>query len=76
MQPMSSRSARVIVANATKTVGLPHTNPHMLLHSCGFYLHNKGYNSRLIQDCLGYVNPASTMTYTRTSAKQSQGLFE
>ena len=74
-QPLCDRSTRVIVGNAAKVAGLPHTSPHMLRHSCGFYLHNKGHNSRLIQDYLGHVNPASTMIYTRTSAKQFQGLF-
>jgi type 1 fimbriae regulatory protein FimB len=76
MQPLSDRSTRVIVANAGKSAGLGHVHPHMLRHSCGFYLHNKGYNSRLIQDYLGHANPASTMLYTRTASKQFEGLFE
>jgi type 1 fimbriae regulatory protein FimB len=76
MQPLSDRSSRVIVANAGKSAKMGHVHPHMLRHSCGFYLHNKGYNSRLIQDYLGHVNPASTMLYTRTAAKQFEGLFE
>lgn len=75
LQPLSDRSVRVIVANAAKVARLPHVHPHMLRHSCGFYLHNKGYNSRLIQDYLGHANPASTMLYTRTAAKQFEGLF-
>jgi integrase len=76
MQPLSDRSVRVIVANAGKAARLGHVHPHMLRHSCGFYLHNKGYNSRLIQDYLGHANPASTMLYTRTAAKQFEGLFQ
>jgi integrase len=75
-QPLSDRSVRVIVANAARAAGLGHVHPHMLRHSCGFYLHNKGCNSRVIQDYLGHANPASTMLYTRTSAKQFAGLFE
>lgn len=75
MQPVSDRTVRVIVANAAKVARLPHVHPHMLRHSCGFYLHNKGYNSRLIQDYLGHANPASTMLYTRTASKQFEGLF-
>lgn len=76
LQPLSDRSVRVIVANASRVARLPHVHPHMLRHSCGFYLHNKGYNSRLIQDYLGHANPASTMLYTRTAAKQFEGLFK
>jgi len=74
--PLSDRSVRVIVANAAKAAGLGHVHPHMLRHSCGFYLHNKGHNSRLIQDYLGHANPSSTMLYTRTSSKQFERLFE
>ncbi len=76
MQPISDRTTRVIVANAAKKAGLPHTHPHMLRHSCGFYLHNQGLSSRLIQDYLGHKNPSSTMIYTRTAAKQFEGLFK
>ncbi len=76
MQPLSDRTVRVIVANAAEAARLPHVHPHMLRHSCGFYLHNKGYNSRLIQDYLGHANPASTMLYTRTASKQFEGLFD
>jgi len=76
MQPLSDRSTRVIVAKAAEAAKLPHVHPHMLRHSCGFYLHNQGHNSRLIQDYLGHANPASTMLYTRTAAKQFQGLFK
>lgn len=76
MQPLSDRSVRVIVANAGKVARLGHVHPHMLRHSCGFYLHNKGYNSRLIQDYLGHANPASTMLYTRTASKQFEGLWQ
>jgi type 1 fimbriae regulatory protein FimB len=76
LQPLSDRSVRVIVANAAKAARLPHVHPHMLRHSCGFYLHNRGQNSRLIQDYLGHANPASTMLYTRTASKQFEGLFD
>lgn len=76
MSPLSDRSIRVIVANASDTAHLAHVNPHKLRHSCGFYLHSKGHSSRLIQDYLGHVNPSSTMLYTRTASKQFEGLFK
>jgi integrase len=66
----------VVVKNAGQAARLGHVHPHMLRHSCGFYLHNQGHNSRLIQDYLGHANPASTMLYTRTAAKQFEGLFK
>lgn len=76
LQPLSDRSVRVIVAKAGIAARLGHVHPHMLRHSCGFYLHNNGHSSRLIQDYLGHANPMSTMLYTRTAAKQFEGLFE
>ncbi|MCA1773825.1 MAG: tyrosine-type recombinase/integrase [Halomonas sp.] len=75
LQPLSDRTVRVIVKNAGEAGGLGHVHPHMLRHACGYYLHNLGHNSRLIQDYLGHSNPSSTMIYTRTAAKQFEGLF-
>lgn len=51
-------------------------HPHMLRHSCGFYLANKGYDSRLIQDYLGHRDPRHTARYTRTAAARFEGLWE
>ncbi len=70
MEPMKPRNVAVIVAQAAKVAKLRHINPHALRHGCGFYLHNEGHSSRMIQDYLGHVKPESTARYTRTSAKQ------
>ena len=75
MSVMGSRNIRALVAKAAKNAELKHVHPHMLRHSCGFYLNNKGLSSRIIQDYLGHTNPSSTMIYTRTSAKQFEGLW-
>lgn len=50
-------------------------NPHMLRHSCGYYLANKGYDLRLIQDYLGHRDPRHTVRYTRTCSARFNGLF-
>lgn len=50
-------------------------HPHMLRHSCGFYLANKGLDTRLIQDYLGHRNIAHTTRYTRTAASRFEGLW-
>lgn len=49
--------------------------PHMLRHSTGYYLANKGYDTRLIQDYLGHKNIAHTVKYTRTAAGRFEGLW-
>lgn len=49
--------------------------PHMLRHSCGYYLANKGFDTRLIQDYLGHQNIHHTVRYTRTASKRFEGLW-
>lgn len=50
-------------------------HPHMLRHSTGFYLANKGLDTRLVQDYLGHKNIAHTVRYTRTAASRFEGLW-
>jgi type 1 fimbriae regulatory protein FimB len=50
-------------------------NPHMLRHSTGYYLANKGYDTRLIQDYLGHKNISHTVRYTRTAASRFENLW-
>ncbi len=47
---------------------------HMLRHSCGYALANKGYDTRLIQDYLGHKNIQHTGRYTRTASRRFEGL--
>ncbi|CAN5712150.1 hypothetical protein BH20ACI4_BH20ACI4_26800 [soil metagenome] len=50
-------------------------NPHMLRHSTGYYLANKGCDTRLIQDYLGHRNITHIVRYTRTAAHRFEGLW-
>lgn len=50
-------------------------HPHMLRHSTGFYLANKGLDTRLVQDYPGHKNIAHTVRYTRTAASRFEGLW-
>lgn len=50
-------------------------HPHMLRHSCGYALANKGLDTRLVQDALGHRNIAHTVRYTRTAAKRFEKLW-
>lgn len=73
---MSRKALNYLVAEAGTRAGLPHVHPHMLRHSCGFYLANRGYDTRLIQDYLGHRSIQHTVRYTRTAAKRFEGLWE
>jgi type 1 fimbriae regulatory protein FimB len=45
-------------------------HPLMLQHSCGFYLANKGYDPRLIQNYLGHRDPKHIVHDTRADASR------
>jgi len=44
-------------------------HPHMLRHSCGFWMNEQGHNVRVIQDWLGHKNIQHTEVYTKLSDK-------
>lgn len=74
-QPLTRQSVNYLMAAAAIRAGLPPVRPHMLRHSCGYYLANKGYDLRLIQDYLGHRDPKHTVHYTRTAASRFEGLW-
>lgn len=72
--PMTRQAINHILNAIGKKLGM-HLHPHMFRHGCGFYLANKGYDLRLIQDYLGHRDPKNTAIYTRTASKRFEGLF-
>lgn len=75
-QPMTRQADNYLNATAAERGGLPSTHPHMLRHSCGYALADKGYDLRLIQDYLGNPDPKHTVHYTRTSGRRSEGPWQ
>ena len=74
--PMTRQAMNYTVAEIGRRAGLPiKVHPHMLRHSCGYTLANKGRDTRLIQDYLGHRNIRHTETYTRTAAIRFDGLW-
>jgi integrase len=74
--PMTRQSFNYICAEIGRRAGLSiKIHPHMLRHSCGFALANKGCDTRLIQDYLGHRNIRHTQLYTRTAAVRFEGLW-
>ena len=61
-QPLTRQTVNYLVAEAAGRAGLPPVHPHMLRHSCGFALANRGYDLRLIQDYLGHRDPSTPCT--------------
>ena len=50
-------------------------HPHMLRHACGFYLANKGVDTRTIQDYLGHRSIQHTVRYTELTPQKFKGLW-
>ena len=75
--PTTRQAFNYICAEVAKRAGLRiKVHPHMLRHSCGFALANKGRDTRLIQDYLGHRNITHTQIYTRTAAVRFDGLWD
>ncbi|MBF0548886.1 MAG: tyrosine-type recombinase/integrase [Candidatus Riflebacteria bacterium] len=73
--PITERTAAHIVARAGDEAGLENVHPHMLRHSAGYYLANKGCDTRLIQDYLGHKEIRHTVRYTELSPRRFRGLW-
>lgn len=74
-QPMTRQTVSYMITTVAKRAKLPHVHPHMLRHSCGFYLADQGYDLRLIQDYLGHRDPKHTVHYTRVAGTRFNGLW-
>lgn len=74
--PLTDNTVRKIIARAGNVAGFDFpVHPHMLRHSCGYYLASKGYDTRLIQDYLGHKNIQHTVKYTQLAPNRFNGLW-
>lgn len=74
-QPMTRGAVNYLVAAAGESAGLKNVHPHMLRHSCGYYLANTGVDLRTMQDYLGHRDPKHTVHYTRVAGRRFEGLW-
>ncbi len=73
---MSRSAFWCVVALAGERAGLPvKAYAHLLRHSCGYYLANKGCDLRLIQDYLGHKQIQNTVRYTTLNPHRFAGLW-
>jgi site-specific recombinase XerD len=75
-QPMTRQSVNYLVGAAGESAGLKGAHPHMLRHSCGYYLANSGVDLRTMQDYLGHRDPKHTVHYTRVAGRRFEGLWK
>ena len=76
-KPVSRCTVWVMIDQAATAAGLEHldVHPHMLRHSCGYNLVNKGTDIRIIQGYLGHRSISSTVRYTNLDSKRFAKLF-
>ena len=73
---MTRQAVNYLAAAIGERAGLGfHVHPHMFRHSTGYYLANRGHDTRLVQDYLGHRNIAHTVRYSRTAAARFEGLW-
>ena len=76
-KPLSRVTVWLMINQVAQAAGLEHLeiHPHMLRHSCGYALVNKGTDIRIIQGYLGHRSISSTVRYTALEKKRFAKLF-
>jgi type 1 fimbriae regulatory protein FimB len=76
-KPLSRITVWLMIRQTAEAAGLEHLeiHPHMLRHSCGYALVNKGTDIRIIQGYLGHRSISSTVRYTQLDHKRFAKLF-
>ena len=75
-QPMTRQAVNYLIGQASERARLGRVWPHMLRHSAGYALSNKGHDFRLLQDFMGHRDPRHTSRYTRTASRRFEGLWK
>ena len=76
-KPLSRITVWLMISQVAQAAGLEHldVHPHMLRHSCGYALINKGVDVRTIQGYLGHKSISSTVRYTKLDSRRFAKLF-
>ena len=74
--PLTRQAVNCIIRIAGEIAKLGRVWPHMLRHSCGYYLADKGTDLRTMQDYLGHRDPKHTAHYTRVAGHRFEGLWK
>lgn len=76
-KPIARQTVYQLITRLGVAAGISVTvHPHMLRHSCGFALADRGIDTRLIQDYLGHRNIRHTVRYTASNAERFRGVWD
>ncbi len=73
---LTRQAVNYVVRIAGEKAKLGRVWPHMLRHSCGYYLADQGTDLRTMQDYLGHRDPKHTAHYTRVAGHRFEGLWK
>jgi site-specific recombinase XerD len=73
---LTRQAVNYIVRLASEKAKLGRVWPHMLRHSCGYYLADQGTDLRTMLDYLGHRDPKHTAHYTRVAGHRFEGLWK
>ena len=73
---LTRQAVNYVVRVTGETAKLGRVWPHMLRHSCGYYLADQGTDLRTMQDYLGHRDPKHTAHYTRVAGHRFEGLWK
>lgn len=73
--PMTTSNVRKMLTRLGESIGMPHLHPHQLRHALGYYLANKGEDTRAIQHYLGHKNIRHTTRYTELAPDRFKSFF-
>lgn len=75
--PFTRFGVHNLVSTLATLAKLPfHVHPHMLRHSTGYAMVNKGLDLRLMQDYLGHRAPSSTVRYTAVNSVRFEKVWD
>jgi type 1 fimbriae regulatory protein FimB/type 1 fimbriae regulatory protein FimE len=75
---LTRRGVQQMVGRVAKRAGLAELNihAHMIRHSTGYYLSDRGADLRVIQDFLGHKEVRHTVRYVALSPRRFDGLWD
>ena len=75
--PLSRSAIAAVVKRAAERAEIElKVHPHMLRHACGYYLANKGVDTRTIQAYLGHKAIQHTVRYTELAPGRFEDLWD
>ena len=75
--PMTTQAIYRMLRNIEKDLGWDFPiHPHMLRHSCGYFLANEGHDTRSIQMYMGHSNINNTVLYTQLTGDRFKNFWK